>query len=76
MVGAISVVATLAPVDFVAEGVTYDQKRRRFLVSSMRHRKIVAVSATGAVSDFIDLARDEAWAGLAVAMMHRETACG
>jgi ketosteroid isomerase-like protein/sugar lactone lactonase YvrE len=66
-VGAMIVAATLPQVDLVVESIAYDERRRQFFVSSMRHRKIVTVSATGTVSDFIDLARDDAWAALAVA---------
>lgn len=62
------VVATLQPHDFIAEGIAYDARRRRFLVSSIRYGTIVVVSADGVSRDFIDLKKNIAWAGMGLAI--------
>jgi sugar lactone lactonase YvrE len=56
------------PNHFVAEGVVWDAGRRRLLVSSMRRRRIDAVSLDGTVSTFIDIARDSAVSPLGLAI--------
>ncbi len=66
-VGVIRTIAVLPDKDFVAEGITWDPARRRFLVSSIRHRRVVSVGLDGKVAPLLDLARDGAWAALAVA---------
>ena len=40
--------------DLIAEDIAYDASRRTFLVSSVRHRKILAVDADGHVRDFVE----------------------
>jgi len=67
-VGTFSPVATLPEADFVAEGIIWDARRGRLLVSSIRHRRIDAVRRDGTVSRFIDLTRDSAWSPLGLAI--------
>ena len=67
-VGTFEAVATMPEVDFVAEGVIWDAARKRLLVSSMRHRRIVAVRRDGSVSPFIDIARDGSWSPMGMAI--------
>jgi len=67
-VGAFTPIATLPEADYVAEGVIWEARRQRFLVSSIRHRRIDEVRRDGAVSRFIDLARDSALAPLGMAV--------
>jgi sugar lactone lactonase YvrE len=50
--GAASPAFSLADRELLTEGVAYDAARGRFLVSSVRRRKIVAVDAAGRASDF------------------------
>ena len=45
--------ATLPERDLIAEDIVYDDATNRFLVSSVRHRKIVSVSMEGKVADFV-----------------------
>ncbi|MFL5581593.1 MAG: hypothetical protein ACJ8AO_14595 [Gemmatimonadaceae bacterium] len=66
-VGAATLVFTLPDSDFLAEDVVYDAPRDRFLVSSVRHRKIVAVTRGGAVSDFVPSRADGLLGALALA---------
>jgi sugar lactone lactonase YvrE len=55
-------------VDFVAEGVVWDPLRRRLLVSSMRHRRIVAIQRDGSVSAYTDIANAGSWSPLGMAI--------
>lgn len=57
--GALAPVATLAGAP-LAEGVAYDPKRKRLLVSQVHGRKIVTIAADGTVSDFTPPA-DDLW---------------
>jgi hypothetical protein len=66
-VGESSVVFALPDSDFVAEDITWDGAGRRFLVSSIRHRKIVAVTPAGAVSPFAPVGDERLLAVLGVA---------
>ena len=54
------VVARLDPA-LLTEDVIYDSARKRFLVSSIHQRKIVAVDTGGRVVDFIRADRDDLW---------------
>lgn len=45
--------ATLPERDLIAEDIAYDDATNRFLVSSVRHRKIVSVPREGQVADFV-----------------------
>jgi sugar lactone lactonase YvrE len=63
--GQLSPVATL-PGAPLAEGVAYDPKRKRLLVSQVHGRKIVAVAADGTVSDFTP-ASDDLWSVFGIA---------
>jgi sugar lactone lactonase YvrE len=52
----------------LSEDIAYDGARHRFLVSSVREGKIVAVDAkTGAMSDFVPSGRDAVWGLVALA---------
>src|ERR1700753_2394487 len=52
----------------LSEDIAYDAARHRFLVSSIRESKIVAVDAkTGAMSDFVPSGRDAVWGLVALA---------
>jgi hypothetical protein len=53
---------TLPQPDLLTEGIAYDPTQRAFYIGSMRHRKILRVSSTGAVSDFVTAQRDSLWA--------------
>src|SRR5439155_2910453 len=66
-VGESRVAFALPDSDFVAEDITWDGAGRRFLVSSMRHRKVVAVSPAGAVTGFAPVGDDRLLAVLGVA---------
>ena len=67
-VGAFEPVAAMPETDFVAEGVIWDAARQRLLVSSMRHRRIDAVQRNGTVSKLIDVARNESWSPMGLAV--------
>jgi len=62
------IAATMSSEDFLAEGVAYDTRRRRLLVSSMRLGTVVSVSGGSAPRDFIDLKREGGWAPLGLAV--------
>ncbi len=47
-----SVAFTLSQPDLLTEGVAYDPTRRRFFVGSVRHRRVLQVSADGRCSVF------------------------
>jgi hypothetical protein len=49
---------TLGEAELLTEGVAYDPDSKTFFVSSVRHRKIVAIDAQGAQRDFTPEARD------------------
>ncbi|MES2306885.1 MAG: hypothetical protein V4558_15385 [Gemmatimonadota bacterium] len=57
-----SVSVTLPPSFHHAEGVAFDPRTGRRFVSSIRLRKVVAVDATGNVSDFIGMAEPKLYA--------------
>ncbi len=60
---------TLADPELLTEDIAYDPARRRFLVSSIREAKIVAIDAgTGAATDFVPAGRDAIWGVLALAV--------
>lgn len=61
-----AVAFTLPDADMVAEDIAYDSVRHRFLVSSVRRRKIVAVDSAGRASDFTRSGADSTWAMFAV----------
>ena len=48
----------LPDADFLAEDITWDAPRARFLVSSIRGRRVVAVDEKGRASDVISVATD------------------
>ena len=56
-----AVAFTLADADLVAEDIAYDSVRRRFLVSSVHRRKIIAVDSAGGASDFTRAGSDSTW---------------
>src|SRR5437868_451231 len=49
---------TLRERELLTEGVAYDAKTRTFFVSSVRHRKIVAIDERGKQRDFLTEAQD------------------
>ena len=55
---------TLPDTGFLAEDITWDAPRRRFLVSSIRGRRVVAVDEKGGTSDVITTATDPALLGV------------
>ncbi|MGH7646548.1 MAG: hypothetical protein ACREND_00410 [Gemmatimonadaceae bacterium] len=57
---------TLADADLVAEDIAYDSVRHRFLVSSVRRRKILAVDSAGHAADFTKSGADSTWGMFAV----------
>lgn len=59
---------TLPEKDLLAEDITYDPKTKTFYVSSVHHRKILAIDAHGAAREFIREGQDGVWAMLAVAV--------
>lgn len=52
---------TLPDADMIAEDIAYDSVRHRFLVSSVRRRKIVAVDSAGHATDFTRSGADSTW---------------
>jgi sugar lactone lactonase YvrE len=64
---------TMRERELLTEGVAYDAKTRTFFVSSVRHRKIVAVDERGRQRDFITEAQDGIGGvfGIAVDAAHR-----
>lgn len=60
------VVATLPDSDFLAEDVVWDAPRRRFLVSSIRHGRIIAVGRDGKSTEFAHTDRGFGMLGLAI----------
>jgi len=61
-----AVAFTLADADLIAEDIAYDSVRHRFLISSVRRRKIVAVDSAGHASDFTRPGADSTWGMFAV----------
>jgi hypothetical protein len=59
---------TLPEKDLLAEDITYDPKTKMFYVSSVHHRKILAIDHRGAAREFIREGQDGVWAMLAVAV--------
>ena len=57
--------ATLPQNDLIAEDIAYDPATSRFFVSSVRHRKILAMSKDGKFTDFL---ADSEWPILALAV--------
>jgi hypothetical protein len=53
---------TLPETDLLTEGIAYDPRERAFYIGSVRHRKILRVSGSGAVSTFVSAERDSLWA--------------
>ncbi len=51
---------TIPQKDLITEGIAYDSASKRFFVSSIHRRKIVAIDAKGKVSDF-SLEADNLW---------------
>ncbi|HEU4996793.1 MAG TPA: hypothetical protein VFT29_18380 [Gemmatimonadaceae bacterium] len=66
--GSMSIAAVLPADDFIAEGITYDAKRRRLLVTSIRRGVVVQVDEHGRVSDFVDLVRNGGWTAFGLAV--------
>lgn len=61
-----AVAFTLPDADLIAEDIAYDSVRHRFLISSVRRRKIVAVDSAGHTSDFTRPGADSTWGMFAV----------
>jgi sugar lactone lactonase YvrE len=60
----IDLVATIPEPDLIPEGIAFDPETRTLYLSSIRKRKIVALSADGRVRDFVPAARDGLWSVL------------
>lgn len=58
---------TLPEKDLVPEDLAYDPQTGTFFVSSVRHRKILAIAKGGAVSELAHEGEDGLWAVLALA---------
>ena len=50
--------------DMLAEDIAYDPATRRFFVSSMRERRILAMDRGGRVTDFVASGQDGLWAAV------------
>jgi sugar lactone lactonase YvrE len=66
-----SAFVALSPNDMIAEDIAFDSVKSRFYVSSVRHGKIVSLSAAGGVStggivDFVPSGQPDIWAILAL----------
>jgi len=59
---------TLPENDLVCDDIAFDPKTETFYVGSVRHRKIVALTRRGAVSEFVGEGKDGLWAVLALAV--------
>jgi hypothetical protein len=59
---------TLPEKDLVPEDLAYDPQTGTFFVSSVRHRKILAIAKGGAVSELTHEGQDGLWAVLALAV--------
>jgi sugar lactone lactonase YvrE len=60
---------TLSDPNLLTEDLAFDPIRRRFLVSSIREAKVVAIDArTGAFADFVPAGRDAIWGVMALAV--------
>jgi hypothetical protein len=59
---------TLPEKDMVSEDLAYDPATRTFFVSSVRHRKILAVGPGGAVCERVRAGQDGIWSVLALAV--------
>jgi hypothetical protein len=59
---------TLPENDLVCDDIAFDPKTETFYVGSVRHRKILAVTRRGVVSDFVGEGKDGLWAVLALAV--------
>jgi hypothetical protein len=57
---------TLPEKDLIPEDIAYDSAHDRFFVSSVRHRKILAVSKSGRFTDFVPEGQPNIWAILAL----------
>jgi hypothetical protein len=67
-VGKIDTAFALADPEFIPEDLAYDAARRRFIVSSVRRRRLVAVDARGRSSAFAASDTGLDWSALAVAV--------
>src|SRR5262249_30134801 len=66
--GSLSIAAVMPQEDFIAEGIGYDAKRRRLLVTSIRRGVVVQVDECGSVTDYVDLVRDGGWTAFGLAV--------
>ena len=60
----IDLFATIPEPDLIPEGIAFDPATHALYVSSIRKRKIVALSPEGKVRDFVPAARDGLWSVL------------
>ncbi len=60
----LDVYATIAEPDLIPEGIAFDPETRTLFVSSVRKRKIVAISPEGKARDFVGSGRDGLWSVL------------
>lgn len=59
---------TLRERDLLTEGVAYDPRTRSWFVSSVRHRKIVAIDDRGRQRDFVTEGQDGLFGGFGIAV--------
>jgi hypothetical protein len=59
---------TLGQADLISEDLAYDPRTKIFFVSSVRHRKIVALRPDHTETDFVSEGRDGIWSVLALAV--------
>jgi sugar lactone lactonase YvrE len=67
-VSASTLFLTLSEKDLVAEDIAYDPVSRRFFISSVRHRKILALDKNGKTTEFLAEGQPGIWAVLALAV--------
>jgi sugar lactone lactonase YvrE len=67
-VSASTLFLTLPEKDLVAEDIAYDPVSRRFFISSVRHRKILALDKNGKATEFLSEGQPGIWAVLALAV--------
>src|SRR5262249_49328866 len=54
------------PEELIPEDMAFDADSRRFLVTSLRHRKVIWIDADGKMGDWLTEGQDGLWAVLAI----------
>jgi len=66
--GSSTVAFTVSQKDLYPEGIAHDAATGRFFVSSIHHRKIIEISASGGVKDFVSEKQDGIWSVMGLAI--------